>query len=90
MMRTYYPSRLNTGLQTGASASFFIQAKSGTKYKTIYEKKMDNSSFNRKEDSVSKIIEGSNQAYYGRFSKISGLECEVKESLRSYLLIKQK
>ena len=50
---------------------------------------MDNSSFNRKEDSVSKIIEGSNQAYYGRFSKISGLECEVKESLRSYLLIKQ-
>ena len=46
---------------------------------------MDNSSFNRKEDSVSKIIEGSNQAYYGRFSEISGRECEVKESLRSYI-----
>ena len=45
---------------------------------------MDNSSFNRKEVSVSKIIEGSNQAYYGRFSEISGHECEVKESLRSY------
>ena len=81
---TYYPSRLNTGLQTGASASFFIQAKSGTKYKTIYDKKMDNSSFNMIEDSVSKTIEGSNQAFYGRFSDISGHECEVKESLHSY------
>ena len=46
---------------------------------------MDNSSFNRKEDSVSKIIEGSNQAYYGRFSEISGHECEVKESLCSFI-----
>ena len=87
---TNYPHRLNTGPETSASASFFIQAKCGTKYRTIYENKMDNSSFNRKEDSVSKIIEGSNQAYYGRFSKMSGHECEVKESFRSYLLIKQK
>ena len=76
---------MNTGPETGASASFFIQAKSGTKYKTIYEKKMDNSSFNMIEDSVSKTIEGSNQAFYGRFSDISGHECKVKESLRSYI-----
>ena len=81
---TNFYFRLNTDKRNGATASFFIQAKSGTKYKTIYEKKMDNSSFNMIEDSVSKTIEGSNQAFYGRFSDISGHECEVKESLHSY------
>ena len=81
---TYYPSRLNTGPKTGASGSFFIQAKSGTKYKTIYKKKMGESSFNLKDESVNKTIQGSNQAYYGRFSEISGHECEVKECLYSY------
>ena len=42
---------------------------------------MGESSFNLKDESVNKTIQGSNQAYYGRFSEISGHECEVKESL---------
>ena len=42
---------------------------------------MGNSSFNMVDESVSKTIKGSNQAYFGRFSEISGHECEVKESL---------
>ena len=45
---------------------------------------MDESSFNLYDISVSKTIEGSNQAFYGRSSKISGHECEVKECLYSY------
>ena len=77
-------SRLNTGPKTGATASFFVQAKSGTKYETIYRTNMDNSSFNPYYKSVDKTIQGSNQAFYGRSSKISGHECEVKISLHSY------
>ena len=46
---------------------------------------MDDSNFNPYVNSVNKTIEGSNQAFYGRFSDISGHECEVKESLRSYI-----
>ena len=76
-------SRLNTGPKTQATASFFVQAKSGTKYETIYKKKMDDSNFNPYVESVNKTIEGSNQAFYGRSSKISGHECEVKKSLCS-------
>ena len=64
---TYYPSRLNTGPKTGASGSFFIQAKPGTKYRTIYKKKMGESSFNLKDESVNKTIQGSNQAYSVRY-----------------------
>ena len=45
---------------------------------------MDESSFNLYDISVSKTIEGSNQAFYGRSSKISGHECEVKKSLHLY------
>ena len=44
---------------------------------------MDNSSFNPYYKSVDKTIQGSNQAFYGRSSKISGHECEVKKSLCS-------
>ena len=78
------PPRLNTGPKTQATASFFVQAKSGTKYETIYHTNMDNSSFNPYYKSVDKTIQGSNQAFYGRSSKISGHECEVKISLHSY------
>ena len=45
---------------------------------------MDDSNFNPYVESVNKTIEGSNQAFYGRSSKISGHECEVKKSLHSY------
>ena len=45
---------------------------------------MDESSFNLYDTSVRKTIKGSNQAFYGRSSKISGHECEVKKSLHSY------
>ena len=44
---------------------------------------MDDSNFNPYVKSVNKTIEGSNQAFYGRSSKISGHECEVKKSLCS-------
>ena len=44
---------------------------------------MDDSNFNPYVESVNKTIEGSNQAFYGRSSKISGHECEVKKSLCS-------
>ena len=73
-------SRLNTGPRTGALGSFFIQAKSGSKYESIYQKKMDESSFNLKEESINKTIQGSNQAYFGRFREIASHECEVKQS----------
>ena len=41
---------------------------------------MDESSFNLKEKSINKTIQGSNQAYFGRFREIAGHECEVKKS----------
>jgi hypothetical protein len=79
-----FSSRLNTGLRTGASGSFFTQAKPGTKYETIYVTKMGESSFNSHDESVMKTIKGSNQAFYGRFRDISGHECEVKKSFHTY------
>ena len=74
-------SRLNTGPKTGATASFFVQAKSGTKYETIYKTNMDDSSFNEPEVSINKTIQESNQAYFGRLDRLSSHEkCQVKES----------
>ena len=49
---------------------------------------MDESSFNLKEKSINKTIQGSNQAYFGRFREIAGHECEVKKSfLKDYINI---
>ena len=45
---------------------------------------MDESSFNPFYKTVDKTIQGSNQAFYGRSSKISGHECEVKKSRHLY------
>ena len=79
-------SRLNTGPRTGALGSYFIQAKSGSKYEMIHQKKMDESSFNLKEESINKTIQESNQAYFGRFRDIASHECEVKQSFHKDLV----
>ena len=70
--------RLNTDKRHSATASFFIQAKPGTKYETVYQTKMDNSSFDLTEKSIKKTIQRSNQAYFGREDRLSAHdECEV-------------
>jgi hypothetical protein len=75
---------LNTASKTGAVASFFIQAKSGTKYETIYQTKMDNYSFNPNEESINKTIQRPNQAYFGRSDSIPfHQECEVKKLIHA-------
>ena len=77
---TNFSFRLNTGKRNGATASFFTQAKPGTKYETIYQTKMDQSSFNLVEVSLNKTITESNQAYFGRLDEMSAHhECEVND-----------
>ena len=49
---------------------------------------MDKSSFNEDEKSITKTIQESNQAYFGRSGQISGHECEVKDSLHTKWILK--
>ena len=81
---THFSYRLNTDGRNGATASFFIQAKPGTKYETIYKTKMDKSSFNSKQESINKTIQRPNQAYFGRLDKLSAHhECEVNKPFQT-------
>ena len=77
---TDFYSRLNTLKKGGSSASLFIQAKPGTKYETINKTNMDDSSFNEPAVSIDKVIQMSNQAYFGRLDRLSPHQkCQVKE-----------
>ena len=78
-------SRLNTVKKTSSSASLFYQALAGTKYRTIYETNMDDSSFNEPAVSINKTIQMSNQAYFGRLDGLSPHQkCQVKELFHTY------
>ena len=80
----FFTFRLNTDKRNGAAASFFIQAKPGTKYETIYKTNMDDSSFNEPAVSINKAIQMSNQAYFGRLDQMSAHhECEVNKPFQT-------
>ena len=79
--------RLNTGTRSCMCARIFTQANPNTVYASIFEKNMDDSSFNKLGKSLIKTIALPRQALYGsqgafsRVSENSRPECKVSLKL---------
>ena len=74
---------MNTGTRSCMCAHIFTKANPNTVYASIFEKNMDDSSFNKLGKSLIKTIALPRQALYGsevavsRVSAISGTKCKV-------------